>query len=102
MDLAMLRRQLVDGVNVTLTHRDPTTEALASYILFVDDAREIVERLERAERVEAAAAALGTHVDELESCLNDRGRPSAPCHGQPMHAVLDARDALDIALGGPK
>lgn len=56
----------------------------------------------RAERVEAAAAAVAKRVDELESCLNDRGRPSAPCHGQPMHALLDARDVLDTVLGGPK
>ena len=88
MDLAMLRRQLVDNQPVTLTHRDPRTEALSSYVLFVDDAREIVERLEHAERVEAAA-----RIVLLDCEQDDAGFVTLPA---------DALGDLEKALGDPR
>lgn len=57
LDLALLRRRLIDGESVTITDRDPRTDGIRGYILFASEAREIVERLERAEQVAVAARA---------------------------------------------
>jgi hypothetical protein len=84
--------------------RAKIAEEIRTQVLMADDdelldmiSREVCQP-ERAKRIETAAERVGMVVDELTDCLEERGNPPAPCHGQPLSAMLAAASALRSEL----
>ncbi len=87
---------LAELVALPATEVTPTDSIV---ILSASGRDALVSALRRAERVEMHARRLVDHIDDLDACLEERGRPSAPCHGTPMGQVLTGRDVLRATLG---